>query len=135
MIDTWIVVADGSRASFYTTDSEMAELSADGGLTNRHHAGAHRSHSAEGHDSAHHTEESRFAAEIAGEIARRVSAHEVRDVVLVAPVRFLGDLTAALPKTAASHVTATLGRDLTKVERHALSKRLRAAFAEHHETH
>ncbi len=135
MIDTFVVVADGAHARFFATDAEMNELTEVGTLKNQHHAGAHRGGATAGVDSAHHTEEERFAGELAGDVARRVNANEVRDVVLVAPVRFLGDLTADLPKAVARRVTATLGKDLTRIERHALARRLRTAFADEHATH
>ena len=135
MTDTWIVVADGARARFFSSDAEMAEFAEVKELKNHHHAPAHRRHPAEGHDGAHHHEEAKFAAEVAAEIGRAVHAHEVRDVVLVAPARFLGDLTGALPKPVAAHVTGTVQKDLAALERHELATRVREALAGNQHRH
>ena len=71
---------------------ELAELTAVKQLKNKHHGGEHRGHSAKGHDSEHHATETKFATEIGEEVTRAVQSHAVRDIVLVAPKRFLGDL-------------------------------------------
>lgn len=135
MVDTWVVVADGSRARIFSTDAEMAELTEVKELKNKHHAGQHRHHSDHGHDSAHHAEEAKFAADLGAEVVRAVQAHEVRDVVLVAPARFMGDLTGALPAPVAAHVTGKVHKDLVDTERHELARRLRTALGESHDAH
>lgn len=135
MIDTWVVVADGSHARIFSTDATLGELTAVQEIKNKHHAGEHRHHPDRGPDSGHSAEEMKFAEEIAAEVARAVGAHEVRDVVLVAPAKFLAHLAGALPKSAASHVTAKVGKDLTKVERHALAVRLKETLADSHDAH
>jgi protein required for attachment to host cells len=104
-------------------------------LKNHHHAGQHRGHPDRGHDSGHHAEEAKFAVELGAEISRAVGAHEVRDVVLVAPSKFLSELTGALPKSAAAHVTGKVQKDFAAYERHDLARRVKAALADSHDTH
>ncbi|MCB9666359.1 MAG: host attachment protein, partial [Alphaproteobacteria bacterium] len=53
-----------------------------------------------------------------------------RDLVLVAPPHFLGDLRGALSGVVAGKVNATVAKELTDVPDHALSERLRAALAD-----
>jgi protein required for attachment to host cells len=135
MLDTWVVVADGSGCRIFSSDASLAELSPVKTLKNKHHGSEHRGHSAKGHDSAHHATESKFAADLGDEITRAVQSHAVRDVLLVAPKRFLGDLLGALPKATAEHVTGRVPKDLTTIEPHQLAERLRAALAENHDQH
>lgn len=135
MGDTWVVVADGSGCRIFSSDASLAALTAVKSLKNKHHGGEHRGHSAKGHDSEHHATETKFAAEIGDEITRAVQGHTIRDVLLVAPKRFLGDLLAALPKSTADHVTGKVPKDLTMIEPHALAERLRTALAENHDLH
>lgn len=126
MVDTWVVVADGSTARIFSTDAEMAELTEVKELSNKHHAPEHRRRDAGG---GHHAEETRFAQDLAQLISAAVTAREVRDVVLVAPARFLGDLEGSMPRNALAHVTAKVGRDFTRYERHELGRRVKAALA------
>lgn len=135
MSDTWVVVADGSGCRIFSSDASLAALTAVKSLKNKHHGGEHRGHSAKGHDSEHHAIEAKFAAELGEEITRAVQGHAIRDVLLVAPKRFLGDLLAALPKATAQHVTGKVAKDLTSIEPHELATRLRAALAENHDLH
>ena len=69
----------------------------------------------------------------AGASARAVQARATRDVLLVAPKRFLGDLLASLPKSTAERVTARVPKDLTAIEPHELAQRLRDALADNHD--
>lgn len=128
MTDTWVVVADGSGARLFGTDPTFEELTPVKELKNaghpRHHSGA---------DSGHHAEETLFAKEIGAELTRAVQAHEVKSLVLVAPARFMGDLTASLSASVSTHVSGKVNKDFMDVERHDLAKRLRAALAENHE--
>jgi protein required for attachment to host cells len=135
MLDTWVVVADGAGCRIFSSDASLAELKPVKEMKNKHHTGEHRGHSAKGHDSAHRATESKFAAEVGSEITRAVGAHEVRDILLVAPNRILGDLLTSLPKATADHVTGKVHKDFTKVEPHALAQRLREALAESHDLH
>jgi protein required for attachment to host cells len=123
-VDTMVVVADGSRARFFTTDAEMVELTELPSIANKQHA-AHR-HKGQGTaDSGHHDEESRFAKEVAAHLAAEGGKKAFRDLVLVAPPHMLGDLRGALPKQVALQVTATVPKDLVGDERHTLAKHLR----------
>src|SRR5690606_27593618 len=99
MVETWVVVADGSRCRIFASDASLAELEPVEELRNGHHVGGHRGRPNEGHDSANHGIESKFAADVAAVLTRAVQANAVRDLLLVAPSRFLGDLLASLPKS------------------------------------
>ncbi len=135
MVDTWVVVADGSHCRIFSSDTALTSLKPVKELKNKHHGNEHRGHSAKGHDSAHHAIEAKFAADLAGEITQAVQSHAARDVLLVAPKRFLGDLLAALPGPTADRVTGRVPKDLTSVEPHALAQRLRDALADNHDLH
>lgn len=128
-VDTRVVVADGARARFFSTDSQMMELTELPELGNGNHA-AHRHHGLGAPDSGHHIEEHKFAQEISAHLTTEANQHVFRDLVLVAPPRFLGELRDALSKQVATHVTATVPRDLVSAERHDLAKRLRALLAD-----
>jgi protein required for attachment to host cells len=128
MTDTWVIVADGSRARFFATDAELAELAPVREVTNHHHAGAHRGRTDEG--APHHGEEAAFARELAGAVAQAVLAHEVRDLVLVAPAKFMSELEGALSPAVARHVTGRVAKDFTKLERHELARRTKTALGE-----
>lgn len=135
MVETWVVVADGSRCRIFASDASLAELEPVEELRNGHHVGGHRGRPNEGHDSANHGIESKFAADVAAVLTRAVQANAVRDLLLVAPSRFLGDLLASLPKSTSSHVTGRIAKDYTAVEIHELSRRLREVLADNHDLH
>ena len=135
MLDTWVVVADGGGCRIFSSDVALTELTAVKELKNEFHGGEHRGHSAKGHDSAHREIESKFATEIGSEITRAVAAHEVHDILLVAPSRFLGDLLRSLPKATEDHVTGKIHKDFSSVSAHDLAPRLREALAENHDLH
>lgn len=135
MVETWVVVADGSGCRIFASDVAIQALEPVRELRNDFHANDHRGHAARGHDSAHRETESKFAGEIADAIGRAVESRAARDVLLVAPSRFLGDLLAALSETAARQVTARVAKDLTAVPAHELARRLREALADNHELH
>lgn len=130
-VDTRVVVADGARARFFSTDAEMLELVELPEIANKNHS-SHRHHSLGAPDSGHHAEERKFAAEIAAHLTVEANQHLFRDLVIVAPPHLLGDLREALPKQVATHVTATIPRDLVSDERHALAKHLRTLLAGKH---
>lgn len=128
MIDRWVIVADGGQARFFATDAEMLDLVPEREVKNRHHS-SHRGRLDEG--SAHHAEEAAFAKELAHILTHAVQAQQVRELVLVAPAKFLGDLHAAIPATVTKHVAAQINKDFTKLERHELAKRVRSALVDH----
>lgn len=131
MDDTWVAVADGGKARFFSTDASLEILTELDGLANKHHGGDHRKHGGVGHDAT----EGKFAEEIADHLTAAAARRQYRDLVIVAPPHMLGDLRDALPATVASHVTATLARDLVAVEKHELSTRLRKLLADRHIEH
>lgn len=124
-VDTLVVVADGSRARFFSTDAEMLELIELPTLTNKQHS-EHRHKAAGAADSGHHSEEGKFAVEIATHLASEGGKKAFRDLVLVAPPHMLGDLRNALPKQVALQVTATVPKDLVGDARNELAKHLRS---------
>lgn len=135
MVETWVVVADGGSCRIFGSDSALSSLAPVKTLKNKHHVGEHRGVAARGHDSAHHAIETKFAAELADEITHAIQSKQARDILLVAPKRFLGDLLGALPKSAADRVTGRVPKDLTATPPHDLAERLREALSENHDLH
>lgn len=128
MMETLVLVADGGHGNFYATDAEMAEFTPWREVKNRHHAGEHRRRTDEG--AAHHAEETAFARELAAVIAEATQKREADAIVLVGPAKFLADLEAALPASAAKHVQGRVHKDFAKLERHDLARRVKAALSE-----
>lgn len=130
--DTWVVVADGGGARIFRTDAEMLEITRIEQLGNDHSAGTHRHREQGGTDSAHHAAEKKFAHELAQKLTQYANQHRFRDLVLVAPPHFLGDLRNDLPKSVAAHVTASLPKDLASEPDHQLAPHLRKLLAGQH---
>ena len=130
--DTFVVVADGQQARFYAAEADLSELRELRHLSNRHHGGEHRSHKGGGHDAHHHPEEERFAREVGQEVDDAMRETTWRDLVLVAPPRFLGDLRDHLPQGASKRVRASIARDLTAETGNKLAKHLRDLLADQH---
>jgi protein required for attachment to host cells len=61
----------------------------------------------------HQQEEDRFAAEVADMLKRRVLAHEVEHLVVVAPPKTLGELRKHYHKEVERRVAGELAKDLT----------------------
>lgn len=122
--DTLVVVADGAAARFLLAEADLADLREVRKLTNHHHAGEHRRHGQSGHDSAHHHEEAKFAHEIAQSISEALRAEGMKDLVLAAPPRMLGDLRDALSHESGRKLRAGIARDLVGEDARHLSAHL-----------
>jgi protein required for attachment to host cells len=61
----------------------------------------------------HQQEEDRFAAEVADMLKRRVLAHEVEQLVVVAPPKTLGELRKHYHKEVERRIAGELAKDLT----------------------
>lgn len=129
MIDTWIVVADGGSARIFASPADFSSLKLVLERKNGHHIGEHPGNPDKGDGGGHHKEEIAFAEDLGREIVSVVMSHEVRDVIVVAPGRFLSDLVTSMPASAAAHVKGKINKDYTKVKAHDLANRVKQALA------
>jgi protein required for attachment to host cells len=131
MADTWVVVADSSRARLFVqrgrTLEEFAdrvnpegrmnarELDADRGGRSFDIAGAGRHAMGREHD----TKETRiigFAKDIADEVGGARGRGDIDALVLVAPPEFLGHLRAALDEQSARLVRRSIDKNLVQLD-------------------
>ena len=129
---TWIVVADGQRASVFHNDGPGKGLQTVDGLGGeragaRSHdmvtdkpgrmqgfAGATGAAAMTARTDPHALEEARFTEQLAGEINQAALEKRFDRLILAAPPRTLGILRKALSDHAADRIMATLDKDLTK---------------------
>lgn len=139
MNNTWLVVADGARASIYDQPRPNDTLKpvSDGVLKHinkpsRELVTTKRGrvfHSADGTRSAmerptdpHAYEKWRFAIKLSAYLHAR--NHKFAKLVLIAPPKMLGNLRQNLSRQNTNKVSAELAKDLTKVPAHELPKHL-----------
>ncbi len=127
LLDTLVVVADGKSARLFSAESDLGELHELKKIANKNHASDHRGGA---HEGGHHAEEKEFARDVSHAIDAALAG--IRDIVLVAPPRLLGDLRGALSHGAEQKVRKTLHRDLVAEEVHALAKHLRKLLDDQH---
>jgi protein required for attachment to host cells len=131
MTKTWILVADGSRARLFETDTPRNELeelesfvSAEGRLRERDlvsdrpgrafdSAGQGR-HAMGTHDGARDHDALEFAQDLAHRLESGCNEHGVEQFVLIAPPRFLGQLRSKLGKGTERRVVREIAKDLTQ---------------------
>ncbi|MBI5549474.1 MAG: host attachment protein [Deltaproteobacteria bacterium] len=129
-MNTWILVADGSRARLYQASSRrrfelLLELNHPAARAHLHefltdrlgrvqqrYAPTIRS-AVDPHTDAHQVEIARFAERLAATLREGLSRNAFSGLVLVAPPRFLGVLRAHLDHQVARRVVTTLDKDLT----------------------
>ncbi len=139
---TWILIADGAHGRILYTegwesgltivsahDSDAAtkrtrELGTDRPGRVQDSAGPAR-HAMEPRVDWQRHEKHLFAKEMAKTLNKGAHNNAYDRLVLVAPPAILGELRAALDKTARELVSAELDKDLTQVPLHDLPKRLR----------
>jgi protein required for attachment to host cells len=128
----WYVVADGGRARFvqrrdgdgpFITGQEIEsaaihrashELGTDRpGRT--YESAASATHAVQPREDLHAAAKKTFAHEVAAALNEAGSLEKFDRLVLVAPVRFLGELRTALDPATQRRVAAELQKDLTKV--------------------
>ena len=129
---TWVVVADGQRATVYHNDGPNKGLLVVDGLGGhrdgpRSHdlvsdkpgrmkgfAGAKGGASMTARTDPHEQEEARFTEHLAGEINHAALGKQFDRLILAAPPRTLGILRKSLSSHATERVIAELDKDLTK---------------------
>jgi protein required for attachment to host cells len=144
---TWIVVADGQRATVYHNDGPGKGLEIIPGLgghqfTPRSHemisdapgrmkgfAGAPGAASMTARTDPHELEEQRFTEQLAGEVNRAALDKQFDRLILAAPPRTLGILRKALSGHATERVIAELDKDLTKASRDDLAAQIDSHIA------
>lgn len=144
--NTWILVADASRARLFATAgkaqpwsllrefahpesaAKVSEIMADkAGRVQQRVASGNRS-GMEAPTSPKETEAKRFAHELAAELARSHGRNAYTRLVLVAPPQFLGLLRAQLGAPVAKCVVSSVDKDLTQVNDRELPDRLRESI-------
>lgn len=135
--DTWIAIADGARARFFSYQGVNAPLKPEGVLdhineptrelvTNKR---GRVFHSADGtraamaHPSDPHEQEKRnFAREVAESLNAR--AGEIERLILIAPPKMLGELRQLLSARIQEKVSDELDKDLTNIPDDAIAAHL-----------
>lgn len=137
---TWVVVADGSRAHFYTTmgGALTAALDHDFAAPTRSSAqdvGSDRPgrafdsagqgrHAMEPPTDWKANEKKQLARTIADELWRAADRKAFDRLVMVAPPEMLGDMRDALDKSVSQKVVAEIAKDLTHLTVHQLPQHL-----------
>lgn len=124
--DTWIVVADASRARIYATDLDLEEWVSVGDLVHPESRADSKELVSDMHDTTarrgprsrptprvdrHDFERDRFAHELAEHLQGALSHGEFEHLVLVAPPRMMGALRGELNGDLKEHVTAEILKD------------------------
>ncbi len=127
----WVLIGDGRRALFFSNhgDAEILDLrvietrveenpptreqGSDAPGRAFAAAGAH-ARSAMGNVDWHELEEERFARAMADRINAAAESGELKEIVIVAPPRTLGEIRKDLSAKAQSKVAGELDKDLTK---------------------
>ncbi|MFO1162605.1 MAG: host attachment protein [Reyranellaceae bacterium] len=145
---TWIVVADGARARFFSPDREAAKLVPTGPADLVAPASRLRSrdlksdkpgrsfsasrsgvrHAFEPPHDYHKLEKHRFMATLAGELDDACARRAFDDLILVAPRRSLGELRGLLSKKVQERVRQEVAKDLTNEPPSRLRRRLGAVL-------
>jgi protein required for attachment to host cells len=129
MAGTWVVVADSSRARFFSFVSKHETMQEQGGMVHAEgrmrdqdevsdkQGGLASGHGEGGHafeaptDIKHHEAEV-FAKQIADKLEHGRVNHEYNKLILVAPPAFLGALRQALNDHVVNLVSSSLDKDL-----------------------
>jgi protein required for attachment to host cells len=139
MGNTWVVVADGTRARLFNRhkNRKLEEFDVLLSPVNRLHEGdlvsdrdgraadstGNGGHAMGNKNSAKNREMANFARRLASRLEQGRNTGELARLVLVAPPRFLGQLRASLSTSASSLVALSIDKELTT---------LSAAKLEHH---
>lgn len=143
----WILVADGSRARLFETDSKLEDLipiealdhpesrlrvaelaSDDAGSMREHGVGPHSSF--ERQSDPHRTTVDAFARELGDVVNGGRIAHRFEHLVLIAPPAFLGALRSHIDVASTRCVVASIASDWTSVPLHELAGRVRGGMPE-----
>jgi protein required for attachment to host cells len=144
MPTTWILAADRAKARLFAFDGAVGAISEIGTFANPEGRGRHpaqdrlpRTHDRQG--PGRHAIEPRtsnrdktddsFARELDAALERGRLDHRYRDLVLVAPPRFLGVLNAALGDKVRACVVAELPKGITSADKREIVAHLRTQGA------
>lgn len=134
---TWVLVADRARARLFSLDPEAKaleevedfvntegrtrarELQSDRPQTSHDRFGDGR-HAIEPHTSAEEKSAARFAGQLDRMLELGRTGHRYRDLVLIAPPRFLGTLNAALGAQVRACVVSEVAKEMTQADAHAV---------------
>jgi protein required for attachment to host cells len=137
----WVLVGDGRRALFFQNhgdadllDLRVLETRIDDNPATRDQgsdapgrayasAGAHARSAVENAD-WHELEEARFARAMAERINAAAESGELKEIVIVAPPRTLGEIRKDLSVKAQGKVRGEIDKDLTKHPLHEIEKAL-----------
>ncbi len=138
---TWILVCDAAHARIFNVDPNKGswtvvesienpdgrmrahELVSDGQGSVRQ-SGTGASPKMEAHTNPVDVEEERFARELAHRLQRGFDAHKFKELMLVAPPKFLGRLRHNLGAPITRAVSGSLSKDYTSLDVDTLRKRL-----------
>lgn len=137
MTEVWILVADRARARLFSLDESASHLTEVDDFVNpvartpipgRAHAPPPRVHDSvgegrhviEAHTSPREKATLQFAARLATYLKHARDQQRYRDLVLVAPPRFLGTLNAALGTHLSEAVVLRVPKDLTRSPAHEI---------------
>lgn len=144
---TWVVVADGQKATVYRHDGPGKGLQAVDGIggtragprthdimtdkpgRDRGFAGASGSSSMTPRHDPHEVEEQHFIEHVAEQVNKAAAGKQFEHLILAAPPKALGHLRHALSEAASKLVVAALDKDLTKSPIPDLAKHLEAHLA------
>jgi protein required for attachment to host cells len=144
MVNTWVVVADGTRARLFNRhkNRKLEEFDVllspehrlhEGDLVSDRGGRASDSNGAGGNamgnrNSAKNREMENFARRLALRLERGRTSGEVGRLVLVAPPRFLGQLRASLSVSASDLVALSIDKELTMLSADKLEHHLPEYF-------
>lgn len=145
-VRTLIVVADGGKAFFWRHDGpgkrliHLAELDFAEKSPRSHELGddhpgrvyaskGSRRSAMQPRSDPHDQMETQFAHRIIERTSAIFEANEAEKLIIAAAPRALGELRKMLPKSLASHLTATLDKDLTKTPVAELPKHFEGVLA------
>ncbi len=141
MTNTWVLVADASRAQFYRQAASgelevFMELSHPESRMKGDQLASDRPGRQQSKGTGHGTfvkpgtlkqhEAENFAKELAETIEKARVRNEISDLIIAAPPHFSGLLTQALPKGARALVRATVEKDYTALAPRELRERVAA---------
>lgn len=143
---TWVLVADGARARIFSQtgakaalepvlteeDAQSRQPTRDLGTDKPGRAQARigdgSRHSMAPRADWHEFEKQNFARELAKILDQAAQKEAFDHLVLVAPPKTLGELRAALGKSAEEKITAEINKDLTSISPHDLPAHLEVAL-------
>jgi protein required for attachment to host cells len=142
MANTWVIVADGTRARFFNrhANRKLEEFDVLVSPDNRMHEGdlvSDRLGRVDGGGAAHglgnkntakEHEQDLFAKRVASRVEEGRTAGQVNKLILVAVPRFLGRIRASLSTPCADMITHTIDKELTQLNADKLAEYLPAYF-------